>query len=124
MALLEFKNLTKKFENITVLDNVNLNIESGKIFCVLGQNGAGKTTLIKLINSLLTPSSGEILFKGEKIGINSKNLISYLPERTYLDKSMNAEQVFRFFGGEKIFFVYLHGGCFWEGWRKVLWGCE
>ena len=39
-------------------------------------------------------------------------------------KDTNFSWVFGFFGGEKIFFVYLHGGCFWEGWRKVLWGCE
>lgn len=39
-------------------------------------------------------------------------------------KDTNFSWVFGFFGGEKIFFVYLHGGCFGEGWRKVLWGCE
>lgn len=97
MALLECKALTKRFEKKTALDSVNLTFESGKIYGLLGKNGAGKTTLIKLINSLLTPSSGEILFKGEKLGIGSKKGISYLPERTYLDKGMTAEQVFKFF---------------------------
>ena len=57
----------------------------------------GKTTLIKLINNLLTPSNGEVLINGEKPGINSKKIISYLPERTYLDKSMKISQILTFF---------------------------
>ena len=97
MTLLECNALTKRFHEKTALENINLTIESGKIYGLLGKNGAGKTTLIKLINALLTPSSGEVLFKGEKIGIASKRSISYLPERTYLDKSMRAEQVFHYF---------------------------
>mgnify|MGYP000316054393 FL=1 len=57
----------------------------------------GKTTLIKLINDLLTPTSGEVLINGEKPGVNSKKIISYLPERTYLDKNMNVSQIITFF---------------------------
>ena len=63
----------------------------------MGKNGTGKTTLIKLLNDLLTPSSGDIYVKGEKIGVNSKKIISYLPERTYLDKSMTIKDAFKFF---------------------------
>lgn len=62
-----------------------------------GKNGMGKTTLIKLMNDLLTPSSGEVLINGNKPGVDSKKIISYLPERTYLDKSMTIAQVFKFF---------------------------
>ncbi len=57
----------------------------------------GKTTLIKLINDLLTPNSGEILVNGKEIGIESKKIISYLPERTYLDKSMTIKQTLEYF---------------------------
>ena len=57
----------------------------------------GKTTLIKLINDLLTPTSGEVLINGNKLGIASKKIISYLPERTYLEKSMTIEQAFGYF---------------------------
>ena len=64
---------------------------------MLGKNGMGKTTIIKLINDLLTPTKGEVLIKGKKPGIESKKIISYLPERTYLDKSMNVSQVFKYF---------------------------
>ena len=95
--LLECKNVTKKFDNKKVLDNINLKIEKGKIYGLLGKNGVGKSTLIKLINDLLTIDEGEILFNGEKIGVFSKSHISYLPERTYLDKDMKVESVIKFF---------------------------
>ena len=72
-------------------------IDKGKIIGLLGKNGAGKSTLIKLINDLLTIDSGKILFKGKPIGVNSKSHISYLPERTYLDKTMTIAQAFKMF---------------------------
>ena len=97
MTLLECKHLTKTFDRKTVLDDVNLKIEPGKIYGLLGKNGAGKTTLIKLINDLLTPNGGKITFKKKGIGVNSKAHISYLPERTYLDKRMSVRQAIKMF---------------------------
>ena len=97
MELLECKNLCKEFDNKPVLQDVNLKISRGKIIGLLGKNGAGKSTLIKLINDLLTPTSGEILINGEKPGVKSKEIISYLPERTYLDKEMTIKQVIKYF---------------------------
>ena len=98
MTLLECKNVSKSFDNKKILDNVNLEVPKGKIIGLLGKNGAGKTTLIKLINDLLTVDEGEILFKNKKIGVYSKENISYLPERTYLDKRMKVSDVIEFFG--------------------------
>lgn len=97
MELVKCKDLCKEFDNKKVLNKINLTINDGKIIGLLGKNGMGKTTLIKLINDLLTPTSGEVLIKGEKPGINSKKIISYLPERTYLDKNMKIEQIIKFF---------------------------
>lgn len=97
MELLECKNLCKEFEDNKILKNINLKIPKGKIIGLLGKNGVGKTTLIKMINDLLTPTSGEILINGEKPGIKSKEIISYLPERTYLDKEMTIKQSLTFF---------------------------
>lgn len=97
MKLVECKNLCKSYDNKQVLNKINLIIPNGKIIGLLGKNGMGKTTLIKLINDLLIPSSGEVLVNGKKPGIESKKYISYLPERTYLDKSMTIAQVFKFF---------------------------
>ena len=97
MELLEIKKLSKSFDNKTVLSDVNLTISSGKIIGLLGKNGAGKTTLIKLVNDLLIPSSGEILVNGKKVGVESKKVISYLPERTYLNKQMKVSEVISYF---------------------------
>ena len=97
MNLLEVKHLTKTFDGKKILDDVNLVIPEGKIIGLLGKNGAGKSTLIKSINDLLTIDEGEILFKGKKLGVYSKENISYLPERTYLDKSMKVSEVIDYF---------------------------
>ena len=97
MELLEIKDLNKEFGKKKVLKDININLSSGKIIGLLGKNGAGKTTLIKLINDLLTPTSGEILVKGNKVGVESKKVISFLPERTYLNKQMKVSEVIDFF---------------------------
>lgn len=97
MKLLECKNLCKSFDDKEVLKNINLTVESGKIVGLLGKNGQGKTTILKLINGLLTPTSGEVLINGKSPDVESKKIISYLPERTYLDKDMTVEQVIKFF---------------------------
>lgn len=97
MYLIECRNLCKSFDDNVVLRDINLRIGSGKIIGLLGKNGQGKTTLLKLINDLLTPTSGEILINGKKPGIESKKIISYLPERTYLDKEMRVSEVLKFF---------------------------
>lgn len=97
MKLLEIKNLCKSFDDKEILKDVSLDITGGKIIGLLGKNGVGKTTLIKLINDLLTPSSGSIKVKGKPIGVDSKKIISYLPERTYLDKSMKVSEVIDYF---------------------------
>lgn len=97
MELLNIENLSKSFDNNQILKNINLKIPKGKIIGLLGRNGMGKTTLIKLINDLLTPDSGTIIINGKTIGIESKKRISYLPERTYLDKSMKVNDTLKYF---------------------------
>ena len=97
MKLLEVKDISKSFEQKEVLKNISFNIEQGKIVGLLGKNGAGKTTLIKLINDLLTPTTGEILIKGNKVGVESKKIVSYLPERTYLNKQMKVREILSYF---------------------------
>jgi ABC-2 type transport system ATP-binding protein len=97
MELLECKNLCKSYDGKQVLKDINLKIPKGKIIGLLGKNGTGKTTLIKLINDLLTPTSGEILINGKKPGIESKEIISYLPERTYLDREIKVRDAIKYF---------------------------
>lgn len=97
MNLVEFKNVSKKYGSFLALQDVSLEIKPGKIYGLLGPNGSGKTTMIKLINDLLTPTSGEVLVKGEKPGVNSKKIISYLPERTYLNTNTKVTELLNFF---------------------------
>ena len=97
MSLVECKHVTKKYGVKVALDDVNLTIEKGKIIGLLGPNGSGKTTLIKLLNDLLVPNSGEILIQGNHPGVETKKIISYLPERTYLNFNMKIKEVIQYF---------------------------
>ena len=80
-----------------VVKDINLKVNKGRIVGLLGPNGSGKSTLIKLANALLTPTSGEILIDGKKPGVDSKEIISYLPERTYLNDWMRVSDIINFF---------------------------
>ena len=97
MKLIEIKDLTKSYGKKEALKNINLTIEPGKIYGLLGPNGSGKTTLIKIINNLLTPTSGDIKIKGNNPGIESKKIISYLPERTYLNMNFKVKELLDYF---------------------------
>lgn len=91
--ILEARDLTKKYGKDLAVDELNLTLEKGQIIGLLGPNGSGKTTFIKMINGLLTPTSGEILINGEKPGVNSKKVISYLPERCALPDWMKVGEL-------------------------------
>ena len=97
MSLVEFKNLSKNYGTKQALVDDNITFEKGKIYGLLGPNGSGKTTMIKIINDLLQPSGGEILVNGKEPGIESKKIISYLPERTYLNMNMKVSELIQFF---------------------------
>ena len=96
-VVLEYKNINKSFGEKSVLKDINLQIESNKIIGLLGKNGSGKSTLFKLANDLLTPTSGEVLIDGKSISPETKKIVSYLPERTYLDQSYKVEDVLKLF---------------------------
>lgn len=97
MDLLEINHLYKSYDSKNVLCDINLKVKQGKIIGLLGKNGTGKSTLIKLINDLLVPDKGSIKVNGENIGVESKKIISYLPERTYLNKNMTVLEVINYF---------------------------
>ena len=91
--ILKCTGLTKKYGNTLALNNIDLTLESGKIIGLLGPNGSGKTTLIKLINGLLTPTEGSLLVGGSPIGVETKKIVSYLPDNNFLPLWMTAEQI-------------------------------
>ena len=95
--LLKCTGLTKKYSSVLALNKIDLTVESGKIIGILGPNGSGKTTLIKLINGLLTPTSGSILVNGEAPGVETKKVVSYLPDNNFLPSWMTAEQIIELF---------------------------
>jgi ABC-2 type transport system ATP-binding protein len=95
--ILTSNNLSKHFGNKKALNNINVNIERGRIVGLLGPNGSGKSTLIKLCNDLLTPTSGELKIMGNLPGIETKSVVSYLPERTYLNDWMKVSEIIQMF---------------------------
>ena len=97
MALLEVSHVSKSYGNNRVLDDVTFNITKGKIVGLLGPNGSGKTTLIKLINDLLKEDSGSIKVEGLDLGVETKKLISYLPDKNYLNNNMTVLELLNYF---------------------------
>ena len=95
--ILECQGLTKKYGNLMALNNINLQLEPGRIVGLLGPNGSGKTTLLKLANGLIQPSGGQILLDGQKPGPETKAFVSYLPDANYLMDWMNVENLLDMF---------------------------
>lgn len=96
-VIFQCNGLTKKYGGKLALNNINLQLERGKIIGLLGPNGSGKTTLIKLSNALLAPTEGKILINGFNPGVETKKIVSYLPERTYLNNWMKVKDIISFF---------------------------
>lgn len=96
--VLEFRNVTKNYHTHRVLDQLSFSIEPGKIVGLLGPNGCGKSTTIKLAAGLLQPTAGQVLIDGQQPGLYSKSVLSYLPERSYLNGWMRIRQMLDFFG--------------------------
>lgn len=96
-AILTCKQLCKRYGSVQALDNVDLTVAPGRVVGLLGPNGSGKTTLIKLVNGLLTPTSGEITIAGSQPGPETKAIVSYLPDKQYLPVWMSVKQMMDFF---------------------------
>lgn len=98
--MLEAINLTKKYNGTTALDSLNLRIEAGEIYCLLGANGAGKTTTINLFLNFIEPTSGEATINGLDVTKNSletKKFIAYIPEQVNLYKNLTGLENLEYF---------------------------
>ncbi|MDR0880442.1 MAG: ABC transporter ATP-binding protein [Clostridioides sp.] len=96
-SIIEFKQVTKNYGKKEALKNIDIKIPRGKIVGLLGPNGSGKTTMIKIINGLLHQDKGEVTIAGMAPSIGTKKIVSYLPERTYLNDWMKVKDIMRFF---------------------------
>ena len=95
--LVYLDHVTKNYGQAVALMDVSLNIQPGRIIGLLGPNGSGKTTIIKLINGLLQPSLGNIYIHGQLPSPDSKKVVSYLPDTTYLNENMKIVDAIRYF---------------------------
>ena len=96
-TIIKLENVVKRYGKKEALKGINLDIPKGKIVGLLGPNGSGKSTMIKLLNGLLQPDEGNIEISGMKPSIETKKIVSYLPERTYLSEWMKMKDLLKFF---------------------------
>ncbi len=96
-TIIKLENVVKRYGKKEALKGINLDIPKGKIVGLLGPNGSGKSTMIKLLNGLLQPDEGNIEIAGMKPSIETKKIVSYLPERTYLSEWMKMKDLLKFF---------------------------
>ncbi len=95
--LVKCTNLSRRFGEVRALDGVDLSLPSGRIIGLLGPNGSGKTTLIKILNGLLQPSAGEVRIAGNLPGVETKKIVSYLPDRGYFPDWMRVGDMIELF---------------------------
>ena len=98
--MIQLTNITKRYDDTTVVDNLNIQIETGEIVGIIGHNGAGKSTTLKMIAGLIEPTSGEVRVMGRDIrkeGVKVKQHIGFLPEESPLYEAMTAQQYLLFF---------------------------
>lgn len=91
--MLECRNLVKKYMTKTAVSGIDLKIEHGKVYALLGPNGSGKTTLMKMAAGLVKPTSGDISYHGITIGIESKSKIAYMSTEPFFYSYMTVEDV-------------------------------
>ena len=100
--MLEIKNITKKFDNNIAVNNISFNVDSGKIFGLVGRNGAGKSTTFRMILNIIEPTSGEILYNGQKIEQKILDKIGYLPEEGSLIPNYTVLDLCEYYGSLKL----------------------
>ena len=96
--IISCNDLTKSYGKAApALYSINLNVLKGRIIGLLGPNGSGKTTFIKILNGLLQPSHGDVMINGMPIGPETKAVVSYLPDKTYLNGSLTVMKAIEYF---------------------------
>jgi ABC-2 type transport system ATP-binding protein len=102
MRRLVIRNLSKRFNNVWAVKDLNLELKEGEIFVLLGPNGAGKTTTLKLVAGLLHPTNGNIFIEGidvEKKPLEAKSLIGYIPDEPFIYNKLTGREFINFIAG-------------------------
>ncbi|EEM17589.1 MULTISPECIES: ABC transporter ATP-binding protein [Bacillus] len=95
--LLKIENLWKRYGLKAVIRELNIEITEGKIVGLVGDNGSGKTTLLKMISGLQHPSEGNITIASEKVGLETKKIVSFMPDRPVFDEWMTVKEALFFY---------------------------
>lgn len=98
-VIMKCSGLTKEYGALRALNNIELEFKKGRIIGLLGPNGSGKTTFIKILNGLLTPTSGTVTIDSSSIGIKTKSIVSYLPDCVTLPQWMKLREIVDFYEG-------------------------
>lgn len=96
--IVQIKSLFKQYGKLMALNDISIEIPRGKIVGLLGPNGSGKTTLLKILSGLICNYQGEVLIDGKNIGVYTKSIVSYLPDKTYLPGWMKPIDIIKIFG--------------------------
>lgn len=104
-SIIKISNLVKKFNFSIAIDITSLEINKSGIIGLLGPNGAGKTTLMKIISGMITSYNGEVLIEGNKVGVKTKELVSYIPEIEVIPSWWTIEYAIKYFND---FFNYFN----------------
>lgn len=95
--IVEINHLSKSYGSNQVLRDVSLKFKRGQFIGLLGPNGCGKTSLLKILTGLINDYTGEVLINGKRPGVESKKIVAYMPERTYLAEWMKPKDALKYF---------------------------
>lgn len=97
MKIVEINNLKKTYGVTMALNNLNLEMEAGKILGILGPNGSGKSTLLKILANIINQDSGKVLIDGQVPGLNSRKIVSFMPDGDFLMDWMTLKDAIEFY---------------------------
>ncbi|MFC7678189.1 ABC transporter ATP-binding protein [Paenibacillus sp. GCM10028914] len=95
--LIQFKDVSKNYGSKIALHNVSINLSEGKIIGLLGTNGSGKSTMMKIAAGLVHPSKGTVAVKGKPVGLETKAMVSFMPDRPLTESWMKVSDAIKYF---------------------------
>lgn len=97
MSIIQINNLNKYYNKFQALNSINLQVDTGHIIGLAGPNGSGKSSLLRILGAFDMAYSGEVLIDGKRPGLESRKIVSYLPDKSYLSSRLRAEQIIKIY---------------------------